>query len=109
MKSLKEKLGFRIQEIRKSKNMTQEKLAEKIGLDTPNLSNIERGKRFVSEATLEKIIKALNVTEKELFDFEHIKPKRELIDRINEMLNEAEEKEVQFCYKILTDLKQLSK
>ena len=109
MKLLREKLGLRIQELRKSKNMTQEKLAEKIGLDTPNLSNIERGKRFVSESTLEKIIKALNISEKELFDFGHIKPKQELINKINEILNESNEKEVQFCYKILTDLKQLSK
>ncbi len=48
MGSLKEKLGARIQQIRKSKGLTQEKLAEAIGLDTPNLSNIERGKRFLS-------------------------------------------------------------
>ena len=37
MKSLKQKLGARIQEIRKSKNLTQEVLAEKIDMDKPNL------------------------------------------------------------------------
>lgn len=47
MSSLKEKLGARIQQIRKSKNLTQEKLAEAIGLDTPNLSNIERKEESV--------------------------------------------------------------
>mgnify|MGYP004577910719 FL=1 len=41
MKSLKQKLGARIQEIRKSKNLTQEVLAEKIDMDKPNLSNID--------------------------------------------------------------------
>ena len=45
MSTLKENLGKRIQEIRKSKNLTQEKLAEIIGIDTPNLSNIERENR----------------------------------------------------------------
>ena len=74
--TLKEKLGARIQEIRKLQNLTQERLAEKIGLDTPNLSNIERGKRFLSAETLEKIVKALNITEKELFDFGYEKQKK---------------------------------
>jgi len=109
MKSLKENLGKRIQEIRKSQNLTQEKLAEKIGIDTPNLSNIECGKRFVSAETLEKIISALNVNEKDLFDFGHLKKKDELIILINEILEESKEKEVQFCYRFLLDLKQLIK
>ena len=69
MSSLKVKLGARIQQIRKSKKLTQEQLAEMIDLDIPNLSNIERGKRFVSANTLENIVKALDVNEKELFDF----------------------------------------
>lgn len=43
MKSLKEKLGIRIQQIRKSKNITQERLAEAVGLDTPNLSILNEG------------------------------------------------------------------
>ncbi|MCD7880007.1 MAG: helix-turn-helix domain-containing protein [Candidatus Gastranaerophilales bacterium] len=107
MMSLKEKLGARIQEIRKSKKLTQEKLAEKIGLDTPNLSNIERGKRFVSAETLEKIVKALDVTEKDLFDFGHIDSKESIINSINEILINSNEKEVQFCYKFLLDMKQL--
>ena len=42
MDSLKEKLGARIKEIRKSKKITQEKLAEMIDIDIPNISNIER-------------------------------------------------------------------
>lgn len=106
MSSLKENLGARIQEIRKSKNLTQEKLAEKIGLDTPNLSNIERGKRFVSAETLEKIAGALNISEKDLFDFGHIQTKESLISDINKILNTASEKEVRFCYKFLQNLKQ---
>ena len=101
MSSLKEKLGKRIQEIRKSKKMTQEKLAEMIGLDTPNLSNIERGKRFVTSETLEKIINALNVREKDLFDFEHIKSKEELIKLINNILHNSSEKEIEYFYRMI--------
>jgi len=101
MGSLKEKLGARIQEIRKSKKLTQEKLAEAIGLDTPNLSNIERGKRFVSAETLEKIIKALDVTEKDLFDFAHIKTREELIAEIYDLLNNSKDTDIEYYYRII--------
>ena len=101
MKSLKEKLGIRIQQIRKSKRLTQEKLAEAIGLDTPNLSNIERGKRFVSAETLEKIIKALNIEEKDLFDFGHIKSRDEMISEIQTLLNKADDKELVHYYRLI--------
>lgn len=100
MKSLKEKLGIRIQQIRKSKKLTQEKLAEAIGLDTPNLSNIERGKRFVSAETLEKIIYALGVEEKDLFDFGHIKSKEELLAE-QVLLNQASEKDLIYYYRLI--------
>ncbi len=69
MDSLKKKLGKRIQQFRKAKKLTQEKLSEIIGLDTPNLSNIECGRRFMTAETLEKIAKALNVKESDLFNF----------------------------------------
>lgn len=106
MPTLKEKLGKRIQEIRKSKNITQEKLAEMIGIDTPNLSNIERGKRFVSSDTLEKIIKSLNVKEKDLFDFDHIKSKNDLINSINKILNESDTKEIEYYYRMISVYKE---
>lgn len=105
MPTLKEKLGKRIQEIRKSKNL-QKKLAEMIGIDTPNLSNIERRKRFVSSDTLEKIIKSLNVKEKDLFDFEDIKSKNELINSINNILNESDIKEIEYFYRMINIYKE---
>ena len=107
MKTLKEKLGARIQEIRKMQNLTQEKLAEKIGLDTPNLSNIERGKRFVSAETLEKIATALNITEKELFDFGYEKTRNHLITDINNLLNSSTDEELKILLRFLSDLKSL--
>ncbi len=107
MSSLKEKLGARIQEIRKSKNLTQEKLAEMINIDIPNLSNIERGKRFVSSETLERIIKALDVNEKDLFDFKHIKPREELIEMINEILKNSNDKDIRYYYKMMKIYKEI--
>ena len=101
MSSLKVKLGARIQQIRKSKKLTQEQLAEMIDLDIPNLSNIERGKRFVSANTLENIIKALDVTEKELFDFGYKGTKDELISEINNLLELSDIKELEYYYRFI--------
>ncbi len=107
MSSLKKKLGVRIQEIRKSKNMTQEKLAEAIGLNVPNLSNIERGKKFVSAETLEKIIKALNINESELFDFAHIKSRDELLNLIINILKNSTDKDIKYFYRMIRLYKEI--
>ena len=109
MKSLKQKLGARIQEIRKSQNLTQEMLAEKIDMDKPNLSNIECGKRFMTAETLEKLAKALNVAEKELFDFGHIQDRNKLIKYLNEEIQNSSDNELMFLYKIISSLKYLYK
>ena len=102
MRSLKENLGARIQEIRKKKKLTQETLAELIGLDIPNISNIERGKKFVSSGTLEKIIEALDVTPKELFDFHNLKTRDELIFLINQIVNNATDRELEYFYNMMS-------
>ena len=44
MSDLKKLLGKKIQIIRKSRNLTQEKLAELIDIETPSLSYLETGK-----------------------------------------------------------------
>lgn len=101
MSSLKEKLGARIQEIRKSKKITQEKLAEMIDIDIPNISNIERGKRFVSSNTLEKIIDALDVEPQDLFDFGHKKSREELITLINQIIKNSTDKDLEYYYRMM--------
>ncbi len=73
MRNIKTLLGLRIREIRKSNKLTQEQLAEKIGIEIPSLSNIENGKNYPNSETIEKIAKGLNVQIFELFIFEHLK------------------------------------
>ena len=84
---MKELLGKRIKELRTRKRLTQEQLAELVNMGERNLSKIECGINFISAETLEKISKALDVSPKDLFDFEHLKDdkikKSELIDAIN--------------------------
>ena len=109
MKSLKQKLGARIQEIRKSKKITQEMLAEKIDMDKPNLSNIERGKHFMTAETLEKLANALDVEEKDLFDFGHIKSRNELINLLNKEIEKSSDKELMYFYKVISSFKYVCK
>ncbi len=72
MKELRKILGKRIKEIRLSQNLTQEGLAELIGVDWKTISRIEIGHSFPSK-TLIAIANALRITLPELFDFEHLK------------------------------------
>ncbi|MBQ8460677.1 helix-turn-helix transcriptional regulator [bacterium] len=109
MSDLTKKLGAKIQEIRKSKGITQEKLAELINMDTPNLSNIERGKKFMTANTLEKIVKALGIQVKDLFDFEHIIGDVQLKSEIKNQLDTLTTKELQYIHKTITNIKHLRK
>ena len=68
--SLKEDFGKSLKAIRTLKGITQEKLAELIGIEQRQLSRIETGKSFISFGTLEKICLVLDVAPAELFKFD---------------------------------------
>ncbi|MDO5438009.1 MAG: helix-turn-helix transcriptional regulator, partial [bacterium] len=107
MAALSVLVGKRIKEIRESKNIKQNELAELIDIEATNLSKLEKGVHLPKEETIQKITKALNVTIKDLFDFEHIRPREVLLQNINEILKNASDSEIQFFYKILVASKEL--
>lgn len=53
----KKLLGRRIKELIKKKNISQEKLAELIGIEPTALSNIVTGRNYPLMSTLEKLFK----------------------------------------------------
>ena len=63
-------LGENIQTIRKYRGMTQQELADKIGINMQSLSKIERGLNYPAFDTLEKIMEVLDVTPNELLSGE---------------------------------------
>lgn len=67
-----EKFGLLIQNIRKSKKITQEQVSNKTGLDRTYISLIETGKRNPSLSSIIKLSKALEIGLSELF-FEYEK------------------------------------
>ena len=61
-------LGRRIVEIRIKKKMTQKELAYSIGMEIPNLRQIEKGKRNVTLKTILLIAEGLDIDFRKLLD-----------------------------------------
>lgn len=55
--NLQERIGKRIQGLRKEKNLKQEDLAWQSNLDRSYMNHIENGKRNLTISSLEKIVK----------------------------------------------------
>lgn len=63
------KFGEKVQKVRKSKGISQEKLADKIALHRNYVGMIERGERNPTIRTLYKLSKALQANSSELLPF----------------------------------------
>lgn len=104
MSNIKKLLGQRIKTIRKSKGITQEQLAEYVGIGTANISYIETGKFAPSIENFEKIAEALAVEPQELYNFATLKPVDEMKKELFLAL-EADEKLLNLVYKFYLALK----
>lgn len=100
MAGIKELFGKRIKELRKEKHMTQEHLAELIGIDTRNLIKIENGETFPRIQTFEKLLEHLDVTAYDVFKNEHLNNPKILRDKIIQKL-ENDDELVKFIYKMI--------
>ena len=65
--NIDKRLGKRFKEYREKKDLTQEQLAEKAGMSTIFISQIERGTTFPSSENLITILKVLDITANEIF------------------------------------------
>lgn len=100
---IKKGVGQKIQDIRKSKGITQEQLAEAVGLETVSISKIETGRSYPTSENLSKIAEILSVHPKDLYDFSYKKPKdkvlKEIFEKINKLSNS--EKKLNLIYNII--------
>ena len=64
------RLGKNLKKYRLEKNMTQEVLAEKVGIHPTYVGKIESGKNNLSVKMLFKISRALHMTLHEVFEFD---------------------------------------
>lgn len=72
-------LGNRVRTVRRQQSLTQEQLAEKVGISSSFLGHIERGTRVASLDTLVALCNTLNVTPEyllsaSLHNFDHKMP-----------------------------------
>lgn len=73
---LKAKVGQRITQLRKERNLSQEKFSYEADMERTYLTHIENGRKNISLSTLEKIINALNITVQDFFDKELFNDKK---------------------------------
>lgn len=59
--------GKRLAQVRKSRGVTQQELAERTNMSVVSIAYLETGKRFARLGTLHKIAKTLRVDVAELF------------------------------------------
>ena len=69
MPNLRNLFGKRLRKIRRHKDLTQERLAELLGVSVEFISNMERGINAPSFETIEKIAEVFNLPFNELFNF----------------------------------------
>ena len=101
MDTTKELLGRRIKELRKSRGISQDQLAERVDIDPKHLSRIEVGRGYPSLDTLEGIAHALDVEVKDFFEFTHLREDASLVEEITGMLKEASEEKLRLILKVV--------
>lgn len=104
MRTTKQLLALRLKELRKSRGLTQEKLAELIGRDTKHISKLEIAGSYPSIETLERIAKVLDVELKDIFNFDGLKDKTFIVNEFEKMIKFSDEKHLQMLYKIHREL-----
>lgn len=81
--NIKKLLGQKVKRLRKLRGYTQENFADMINITPRNLNRIEAGENFVTSETLDKILKALDVSADILFSYEHLKDEDEILKEIH--------------------------
>lgn len=82
-------IGKQVQSLRKRKGLSQETLAELVGIDAKSLSRLERGAHYPSIETLEKMATAMNFELKDFFDFDNRPSVEELRNQVIRAAQEA--------------------
>ena len=59
---LKHEIGKRLEKVREGRGMTREEVAEKAGISTKFLYEVERGKKGISAQTVVRLAKTLSVS-----------------------------------------------
>lgn len=105
MFNIKKNFGKRLKSIRLARGLTQEQLAEAMGMQATSISYIENGKNFLSFTKLSKLCEILNIEPTQLFIFDRRDEKNvDLKKNIIEIINTLDKKHLEFLYKIALEI-----
>ena len=93
-------IGSRLKKARTDKNLTQEKLAEKLDVSIAFLSRIERGNSHISLKRLSEVCDILGVTEGYILNGASSTSNNYLTSEFNDVLNNASPDKQKLIYKI---------
>lgn len=96
-------IGDRIRCQRKEKNMSQEKLAEIVGVGTTHISHIETGNSVPSLKVLLQIINALEINSDVILNstYNNTKYIQEIDEKLAKNLSDCNTKELEFLAEVL--------
>mgnify|MGYP001038114056 CR=1 FL=1 len=100
----KQKFANNLKYLRKSRKLTQEQLAELVGVDFRYISILETAKSFPSCDVIEKLASALNVDYYELFNFDYDLTREEQEKKLINLVKLLDNHKLYLLYKIAKDL-----
>lgn len=98
-------IGQRIRKIRKARGLSQEKLAEKVGISTTHMSHIETANTKMSLPTFTKLAIALEVRTDELLFDDRPEERSASIVHITELLDDCTSQQVRIIEDIVKAVK----
>ncbi|MDN4604173.1 helix-turn-helix transcriptional regulator [Paenibacillus sp. F6_3S_P_1C] len=108
MSELLELVGARIRDLRKSRDLSQEALAEKAGFNTSYIGFIERAERNISLKNLDRIADALDVGVNQLFTYvnenEALSYEDTNIQKLITILRTHEPQEIAMALNVITEI-----
>lgn len=96
----KQKFAKNLKALRKLRKLTQEQLAEIVGVDFRYISLIENAKSFPSCELIEKFSSALKVDYSDLFSFEEDMTREDLEQNCIDLLKSLDTKDLKKLYNI---------
>ncbi|MEK4849202.1 helix-turn-helix transcriptional regulator [Paenibacillus sp. FSL H7-0756] len=98
---LVKRIGERIRRLRKEMNLSQEQLAERSGLHTNYVGQVERGEKNLTLETLEKVVTGLNISLEELFRYIGPMEQKDALSQIIELLVERPSEDQKMALSLL--------
>lgn len=105
MKTTKQLLGGRIKELRRARGLSQEELAEAIGIEPQHMSRIEIGGSAPTVERMEILCSVLDVELRSLFDFGHLDSREAQLESVEEMLKSLDGSDLKVVYRVARSFK----